>query len=268
MGVVSGEFYSVGARRAVIFALDVNGYPAATLSDGTPYEGTEVLGVKTFDLTVPGVRKISHVGNDRVLAFDFLPAIEGVSASMTVAGRDLGLDALLQGVTKVTLGESEFTPVLTDLQGYEPDVAVFICQQAKDAATRSRRYRFQIIPKSVIAVAPPGMNENPAESKYEISISPTTKHLWGHTFTVAHEGCLEAAVIEGMSEGRPNIIAWKGNASEQHFNFPASKQAILGKVHAVFVNGTILVPDVIAVDKITITAPPADGAMIVCIYEY
>ena len=268
MANVTGEMYAVGARRAVVFELDANGYPNAVAPVGTAYEGIELLGVKGFELNFPAVRKVTHVGNDRVMAYDFLPAIEGAGGTLTVAGRDLGLDAMIAGVTEVTLGESRFIPQITDQQGSEPDVAVFVIQQAKDASSRSRRYRYQIIPKCVISAVPPGMTENPAESKYEIAISPTTKHLWGHTLTVAHEGCTEASVVEGMSEGRPNIVAWIGDNSEQHFAFPTAKQAIVAKIHGVFVNGTLVVPDASATDKITITVPPTAGAMIVCIYEY
>jgi len=269
MTEVSGEMYAVGARRAILFELDAEGYPAAIAPATTPYEGIELLGIKSFDLNIPAVRKIVHSGNDRVLAHDFLPALEGAGGTLTVAGRSLALDAMIAGINVVTLGESQFIPQDTDQQGSEPDVALFIAQQAKDATSRSRRYRYQIVPKCVVSAAPPGMNENPAESKYEIAISPTTKHLWGLEFTIADDGCLEAGVIEGMAENRPNIVAWLADASEDEFLFPVAKPAVsVDKIHATYVNGVLTVPDTIAVDSLSFTAPPADDAIIVCFYEY
>ena len=269
MAEVSGKMYGVGARRAVIFDLNANGYPAATAPAHTPYEGVEVLGVKNFELSLPAVRKIAHVGNDRVLANDFLPATEGASASMTVAGRDLGLDALLSAGLEVTLGELKLLPQVTDNQGYEPDVAIFVCQQAKDATLRSRRYRAQVIPKCTIAAATPGMNENPAESKYEVSISPTSKHLWGLAFDPATDGCSEANIVEAMFEGRPNIVAWLGDNVETEFNLPADKPAVAtGKIHAVYVDGVLDANPTLAVTTVTPTPKPTAGQIIVCIYEY
>lgn len=269
--IMSGDMYAVGARRAVIFELTADGYPSPGAVPATPYEGIEVLGVKSFDLNIPGVRKISHVGNDRVLAYDFLPTIEGSSATMNVAGRDFTLDALLGGVKEVTKGEMKYITQMTDQQGFEPDVAVFVYQQAKDASTRTRVYRAQIIPKGVISVVPPGQNENPAETKYEIAISPTSKHLWGLDFDPAVDGCAEAGVVEGMFRGRPNIVAWLADGSEDEFNLPTAKPAVsVDKIHATYVDGALVVPDTIHVDHITFVggAIPTVGQIIVTIYEY
>jgi len=269
MTVVSGELYAVGARRAILFALNAAGLPLPTAAGATAYEGIEVLGVKNFELAIPAVRKITHSGNDRVMAYDFLPAIEGASGTLTVAGRSLSLDAMVAGVKVVTLAETKLLAQITDQQGAEPDIALFIAQQAKDASSRSRRYRYQIVPKGVISAVPPGMNENPAETKYEIVISPTTKHLWGLAFTVAADGCLEAGVVEGMAEARPNIVAWLGNSTVTVFNFPTAKPAVsVGKIHATYKDGVLVVPDTITVTSLTFTTPPATGSIIVTIYEY
>jgi hypothetical protein len=260
--------YAVGARRAILFELDALGYPKAIAPAHTPYEGIELLGIKSFDLNIPAVRKIVHSGNDRVLAHDFLPAIEGAGGTLTVAGRDLTLDAMIAGVKVVTLGESQFLAQDTDQQGSEPDVALFIAQQAKDATSRSRRYRYQVVPKCVVSAAPPGMNENPAETKYEIAISPTTQHLWGLAFTIADDGCLEAGVVEGMAEGRPNIVAWLGDNTEVEFLLPVAKPAVsTAKIHAVYVNG-VLDAGTKTVLAVTPSPKPGAGAIVVCIYEY
>lgn len=269
MTVVTGEMYAVGARRAILFQLNAAGYPLAGAPAETPYEGIELLGIKSFELSFPAVRKITHSGNDRVMAYDFLPAIEGAGGALVVAGRDLGMDAMVAGVKEVTLAETKFLAQITDQQGAEPDVALFICQQAKDASSRSRRYRYQIIPKCVVSAVPPGMNENPAESRYEIAISPTTKHLWGLAFTIATDGCLEAGVVEGMAEKRPNIVAWLADGTENEFLFPLSKPAVsVAKIHATYVDGVLTVPDIITVTKLTFTVAPTIGKTIVTIYEY
>ena len=269
MTVVTGEMYAVGARRGIIFQLNAAGLPNATGASAVVYEGIELLGVKNFDLNIPPVRKIVHSGNDRVMAYDFLPSIEGAGGTLAVAGRDFGIDAMVGGVIERTLGEAKIMPFATDQQGAEPDVALFIMQQAKDASSRSRRYRFQIVPKCVISATPPGMNENASESKYELAISPTTKHLWGTSFVVGTDGCLEAGVIEGMTEGRPNVVAWLGDNVVTKLLFPVSKPATAtGKIHGVWVNGVLDGTVTKAVDGVTPSAKPGVSDLIVCLYEY
>lgn len=267
--VVSGEMYAVGARRAVLFQLNAAGLPEAGTASATAHEGIQLLGVKNFELTFPAVRKITHSGNDRVMAYDFLPAIEGAGGTLTTAGRSLALDAMVAGVKVLTLAETKLLAQITDQQGAEPDVALLIAQQAKDASNRSRRYRYQIVPKCVVSAIPPGMDENPADSKYEVAISPTTKHLWGLAFTVAVDGCLEAGVVEGMAESRPNIVAWKGNGTLVTFNFPTAKPAVsVAKIHGTYLDGVLTVPTTITVTALTFTPAPAAGVTIVTIYEY
>lgn len=269
MGATSGEMYAVGARRGLVFQLNAAGYPIFGTASATPYEGIEVLGIKSFDLTIPPVRKIVHSGNDRVLAFDFLPAIEGAGATLNVAGRSLSLDAMISGVKVRTIGETKLMSQDTDQQGAEPDVALFVMQQAKDSTLRSRRYRYQIIPKCVLSLTPPGQSENPAESKYEVAISPTINHLWGTALTVADDGCIEAGVVEGMAEGRPNLVAWLGDNVITAFNLPVSKPATATtKIHGVWVNGVVDATVTKTITQITPTTKPGVGAVIVCLYEY
>jgi len=269
MANVTGEMYAVGARRGVIFELNAAGMPDAIAPAHTAYEGIELLGLKTFEPTIPPVRNIVHSGNDRVMAFDFLPAIEGIGGTLSVAGRDFGLDAMIAAVKEVTLNETKYVAQGTDQQGAEPDVALFVFQQAKDASSRSRRYRFHIVPKCVISATPPGMNENPAETKYSLAINPTTQHLWGTALSIATDGCLEAGMIEGMSEGRPNLVAWLGDGVETEFLFPTSKPAtVTTKIHGVWVAGVIDASVGKTVTGVTPTTMPTAGQIVVALYEY
>lgn len=273
MTLASGKQLAVGLRRAVIFKLDANGYPAAPST--SVYEGFEVIGPKAYALTIPDVRKITHVGNDRALAVDFLPPTEASSAELRVAADDNELNAYLSGVKSFAVGEASMMGLQTDLQGSEPDVGILLAQQSLDAATKLRNYRFHIIPKGRCIPMPPGMDENAAELRYAVAPNPTTKHLWGTALAALTEGALEAAFVNGMSAGRPNIVAYKGNGTEDEFLFPVDKPAIAtvtAKV-VVWVNGVL---QVITTDYTVTTTTltftpgsiPANGEMVVAFYEY
>jgi hypothetical protein len=268
MAITSGKQLSVGLRRAVVFELDADGFPLAV---GTgAYEGFEVVGPKAFTLTIPDSRKISHVGNDRVLAIDYLPPTEGASAELRVAASDLGLKAVLSAVNEFVVGETTMMPLNTDKQGYETDAALLLFQQALDATTKSRRWKFYIIPKGRIIPVPAGMDENAAEERYTVAPNPTAYHLWGSAMTELEEGATEAAIIEGMAEGRPNIIAFIGDGGEDTFLFPVAKPPIDVDKVVVWVNGVLQDTElgVISTTTIPFDAAPADGDIIVVYYEY
>lgn len=272
MAVTTGKQFGVGMRRAVVFQLNASGLPDA--SGTTAYEGVEVVGPKAWTLNNPEPRKITHVGNDRPLAIDYLPPNEAMSAELRVAANDIPLQSILAGVTNFNVGEASMMAWNTEQQGSEPDVGLLLFQQSLDTATKLRNYRFHIIPSGRAYPAPANMDENAAEHTYMVAPNPTTKHLWGAALASGTEGATEAAAVEGMSKGRPNIVAFKGDASETAFLFPTAKQAIAtvaDKVE-VWVDGVLQtgggVDYTAATTGVTFGSPPADGAIIVAFYEY
>lgn len=267
MSNTSGVQLASGFRHAVIFELDANGYPAAT---GTsPYEGFTVVGPKAYTLTVPDARKIVHVGNDRVLALDFLPATEAMSAELRAAADDIPLNAMLTNVKEFQIGEAQVMPLGTDQQGSEPNIAMLFFQQSLAAGSKLRNYRFHILPKCRAIPMAPGMDDNAAEMRYSIAPSPSSTHLWGSALTVGSEGALEAGILDGQAEGRPAICAFKGDGSTTVFLLPADKPAKSTAKMEVWDNGVLVTGSVtLATTQITFAPFPATGHKIVVYWEY
>lgn len=267
MANTSGKQLSVGLKRAVVYELDADGFPLAV--DTTVYEGLEVVGPKVFTMTIPDSRKISHVGNDRVLAIDYLPPTEGASAELRVGASDIALKAMVTNVKQFEIGEATAMAWNTDQQGFENDVAVLCFQQSLDAATRSRRWKFYLIPKGRVIPAPANMDENPAEERYTVAPNPTTQHLWGTSFSDILEGATEASIIEGMAEKRPNLVAYKGDGTENTFLLPVAKPAANIAKMVAWVDGVEQTTGVtFTTTDATFTTPPALDAPIVIYYEY
>lgn len=270
MANTSGKQLAVGLRRAVIFALDANGYPAAPGT--TVYEGIEIVGPKAFNLTIPEARRISHTGNDRVLALDYLPPLEGVSGELRVASNDIVAKALVSAVNTFIVGEANFMPWGTDKQGSELDLGMLLFQQSLDTDTKSRRWKFYLVPKGRTIPSPASMDENPAEDLYRVAPNPTTKHLWGTALVAGTEGATESALFEGMSEGKPNIVAFKGDGTVVAFVLPTGKPATATAKMKIWQNGVVKAVGTglasLTVTTITFTAAPANGDMVVVWYEY
>lgn len=267
MTAASGKQYAVGARHAIVYALNSDGRPNATAT--TYYEGLELTGPKAVTLNVPEPRRIDHYGADRVLAVDWLPPNEGVTGEIRVAKEDLDVDALVSGVVKFSFGEATMLVGSSDQQGDEPDVGILCFQQSLDASTKTRKWRFFIIPSARLVALPGGMDENPVENRYAVAASPTTKHLWGEAMEIATEGALEAAYVRGMSNSKPHIVAFLGDNAEDEFLFPTAKQASTVDNVTVWVDGVEQTSGItVAVTGVTFTTPPGTGADIVVLYEY
>lgn len=270
MTAPSGNQLAVGARSGYLFELDANGFPAAPST--AVYEGLEIKGLKASDLNVPNPRVITHAGNDRVLANDFLPSLEPITGEIRAANLGMALNAKVTNVNTFNVGDMTFMPWGTDQQGSEIDVALVVFQQSLDTSLKLRRYRTIIAPKIRAVPLASGMNENPNEQRYSIVSNPTGKHLWGTTIVNATEGATEAAFIEGMATYRPKVVAWKADGTEDEYLFPTDKPArdyTTPKI-AVWDNGTLVAGGdmTLTATKVTFDTPPTTGHIIVALYEY
>lgn len=276
MTIQSGKHYAVGLRYATAFKLGSNGLPDwACVNAETAHEGYEFFGPQAWEVTIPEMRKIVHAGNDRVVATDFLPTLESGAGILTVAAQDQVVNAMLTHVNSFDVptlgGDIYMIPWLTEQQGSEPNIGLFLFQQSLDKDTKLRTYRFHCIPKARVSPATGGMSESPSVTRYSAIFNPSTKHLWGTAMTLAEEGCTEAALIEGMSEYRPKLVAWKADGSETAFLFPTDKPAVsTAKIAGVWVNGVYAMGAGLAltVTTLTFTPAPAINAIIVALYEY
>lgn len=268
---VVSQVFPVGLRHARFYALNANNYPAA--SSTTVYEGVQIVGGQTFNITNPSYREITHKGDDRILATDFLPPDEKATAELRVAREDLANLAVFTGVTARDLGEARVLPFATDKQGTEPDVGLFLFQQAVDSAG-ARVWRSFQLPIVRIAPQPKGMDENPAEHLYQVNASVVQKYLWGEALTTVNDGATEMQYAIQHTVNRPHIVAWLGDGVEDVFAFHASRPAAsTAKIHGVWVNGVlkVLTTDyTVTTTEITfgVGDVPANNDLITCFYEY
>jgi len=188
---------------------------------------------------------------------------------MQTAKNNFTLDALLSGVDVATIGEAKILARATDQQGYEPQIGLLLYQQSLDASSRLRRWRWHILPMTKVVPMAAGMSDQAATFDYQIAPTPTNYHLWGTALALNTEGATEAVVIEGMSEGKPNIVAWLGDGTEDEFLFPTSKAAIDVDKVEVWKNGTLVSSGLtVTTTKITFAVAPALNDRIVAFYEW
>jgi len=255
-----------GFRYATIYALDANGYPAATST--TVYEGIQAEGAKTLELNEPEPRIINITGDDRLYAMDALPALEGINGTLTIARGNMALEALTRAVINFTVGEAKgLVGGITDKSGFEPQCAIMAYRQAL-TETGARVYESVVIPRALLFARHSGYNENAAEYSFSIVPQLVTKHLWGTALSLNTEGVTQAQVIRFITQYKPYIVAWKGDNVVTKFLFAAGRQAVsTDKIHGVWVNGTLDATATKATDGVTPTTKPGVGDIVVCFYE-
>ena len=271
MAATSGKQLPVGLRFVVVMELNADGTPLGDVATATnATDGLEFQGPKAFNLNVPEPRKITHIGEDRVLAVDYLPPNEGMDGEIMVSPDNHEVIALLGDILEVSIGEGQFVGLSTSQQGFEPQVGVMMYQQSLDVDAGTRRWRSFWFPSCRCIYMPAGMGQDLQDARYKIAPAITTKLPWGLALTELDNGCLTMQGIEMMSEGRPNMCYWEGDGAEDEFLLPLDKPATgVAKIQA-YADGAAA--DALlastAVDKLTFTVAPADGVKITCLYEY
>jgi hypothetical protein len=264
MGATSGKQLPVGLQYANIFALNSDGRPAATAV--TAYTGLEVKGAKVWTFSPPKPIKKTHLGNNRVMATDWLPSQEGAESELKASVYDYQLIALLSGVMTYAIGEATAVSMITDKQGFEPDVALHLYQQSLDLTTKVRRWRNILIPSARCIAHLGGMGNDPEDVTFAIAMNPVANHLWGAALAAVTEGALEQAYVEFMSEGPGKFVAYKADGTEDEYTLPSTALST-GKM-AVWDNGTPVTTGATKTTaKVTFTAPPTATHDIVIFYE-
>lgn len=264
---------AAGLRRIQIYILDENGVPTGNQSGADGYAGINMEGARSFALTVPDVRVIQHIGNDRVLAQDFLPPTEGVRGEIATAKQNLGLDALLTDTLITQIGETTVSGLATDKQGHEVDVCVVAYRQALDTSAGSsqvRRWQMHMIP--ICRIIPRGSSaEQDAadENRYTVVPAVATRYPSGHPFSAApgEEGFTEAQYLRMTAEHPAFMERWTGDGTRTEFNLSWTPISV-DKTY-VEVNGTqATVNSTNPITKtMTLQNPPPDQSVVWAWYE-
>ncbi len=262
---------AAGLRRVQVFALDSNGYPNGDQSGANGYEGRSVRGIQSMTLNIPPMQRIVHLGQDRVIAQDYLPPNEAASGEFRAAAQDLGFDALLTNTLLDEVAEITLGGLATDQQGHEIDVCLAVYRQALNTtpgAAQLRHWQHYIFPVARLVPRGGGAEQGGRdENIYDLIPTVTSKAPWGSAFTLQDNGFTETQLLRGSGEYPAMIERFNGNGVLTTFNLSWTPIS-LAKT-AVFVNGVaVTVSGVNIVAKtVTVSAAPTNGAAVIAVYQ-
>lgn len=260
-----------GLRRIQFYLLNSSGYPSGDQSGATPYDGVNLEGPRSMNINGPDVRRVQHVGNDRLIAQDYLPPTDGVSADITTAKQNLAADATMTDASTINVGQTTMGGMYTDKQGEEPDLCVIAYRQALNTTAGSSSTRvWQTYMFPVSRMVPRGASPQEGgadENAYSLTPSVATSPPWGTAFTAITTGYTEAQYLRFTSENPPMMDAWTGNGTLTTFTL--SWTPISTAKTAVIVNG--VAASVSSVDTsnktVTVSVAPANDSAVVAWYE-
>lgn len=274
MANTSGKLLAQGARHARIYDLDANGTPQG-IDETTLYAGIQVETVKGFNLNTIEPRKFTHVGQDRPLGIDYLPPTEAMDGEIMAQGDEYSLLAAITGVPNALVGEAVGQYVQTSKAGYEPQVGFMVYQKAIDLDSGLDRWRVFISPRAKLFYLPSPMTDAVMEVKYRVSMGISKKNLWGTGLTLVADGITSAQGLFLMTEGKPELISYIGDGSEDHFALVANENTLAAAKVVVWVNDVLQGPQISGIDyqvnnlnEVEFFSPPAAGARIVIFYEW
>lgn len=271
MTAPSTQFWGGDVYLSTVFPLNTDGSIKAT-SATTPYEGLEVDGARTFELTPAEGSYLVNIGNGRLRDTIYRAPREASRAELRVGYTQLDVIAALSGTKVYQVAEAQAVGRLTDMQGSEPDVALVLMQRGHDENGLTRYLQY-LIPKGKCIPIDSPMNDNPLEIRYTITISNSRNEIWGEAFSLSKHGFTENGYGQFISEGRTKIIGWLADGIEDTFTFPASKLPIAAEKitvwnfggQAEYSGAEISIASDLT--EFTLAYPPSE-AVIIAKYEY
>jgi hypothetical protein len=231
-------------------------------------------GARTLTINDPTPRIISHVGDDGVFSVQVLPPTEVMSGELVMDKTNDPIDAIVSGVSKVTIGQSNVFHEATNMRGYEPQVCALAYSYAQDNDPNSSYFGatlwdWRLFPKATVFFRETGYGQEANTRSYTFTPMYCTAYPWGVAYTQATEGCTRSQAIRGVGYNKPVMVSFLGDGATTGFPFDSQKSAANAAKVTCWVNGVLQSSGFSAsVYGLSFAAAPASNAVIVCYYEY
>ncbi len=230
MAIVLDGYTAIDVFRAVGFPLNNDGsfYVTEDASGGLQdlYEGVEFLAPTGIDFNLGDQRNIPVVAQGQVKTTFGLPSIEAKTATLHAAYEKLSVDTLLTSTKVDTIGSMQATGIDNDKSGQERLFGFFVSQLQAHDENGDGMWASVLLHRVRIKPNRPSMTDSPMTKQYSMTISRSSKRLWGEEFTENAHGRTEDVGDVILSQDKLAMGVWMGNGSYTSFNLPTDKPAI------------------------------------------
>ncbi|MGC9395391.1 MAG: hypothetical protein ACP5J4_11105 [Anaerolineae bacterium] len=267
MTAASQQITGVSFRGVQILALDDTGYPVVDAT--TEYAGLRVIGAKALTLDRPEWETLHATGDDVILSTFRLPPTEAESGELRIGALDMTAEALLTGVPVATQGEGKWLPSGMNIASL-PRVCLLAWREAKSVASGDvdrPHYQAVLIPSATLSPMGGSFEERSVgERTMRVAVNIVSAWPWGTALVAATDGGTTVQSADGSFEYVPRLCSFVGDGTVVEFTF--GREAVSTDKIVVYVDGVETTSGItVAVDSLTFSTAPADGAKIVVMME-
>jgi hypothetical protein len=266
--VYKAKFYPIRSDGGI----DVPSYPDVLPIDG--FGGYEFRGPKNLTLNLGAPRAITNVSQGRVNDTIYLPSTDAKTAEFHLSYIDQELFAILGSVkTRTDIGYGRTMPIGTDKQGLEIAGTFVISNLAFHDGDGVSQWHNYILPRVRAIVNMPSMDENALDVTVNLSLGSTTRHIWGQTVSELNDGATQLMGYDHITWNRFDVYAWLADGVEDTFLLPVDRPALANFADTMsvwnYTTGTEITGGITKSETgVVFGAAPADGVLIVALYEY
>lgn len=261
-------------RRGQVYLLNSSGFPSIGGTGTTPYNGTRIQGIQSYQPNLPSGETIVALGDDRVVASFYLPPATEPTASFTAAIQNFTLDALLSDTKTEAIGEWLHNIYYTNKQGDEPEIAAIFQLEGKITDPDSPRkgknqWTTWYINNAIIQAAGGSPEQRSVTTQnYNVTMTNTGEAFWGVPYTDSGNGATQAVFGIFVSEYPLEFDFYVSSATTATFTL--TTQPISVTKTKAYVNGTSQAVSAVGTTSpytATLTGTVPTGAEIAIIYE-
>lgn len=232
MTITLDGYTAIDVYRAVGFPLNNDGtfdVPSEDPSGGgvkTLYEGIEFLAPVGLEFSLGEPRSIPVVAQGQVLTTFNLPSTDAKTATLTAAYEKYSVDTALTDTKIDTVGGMKLMGIDNNKSGQEKLFGFYISQLQAHAESGDSMWASVMLNRVRIKPNRPNFTSDPLAKQFSMTLSRSTKRLWGQTYSEVTHGRTSDVGDSILSEYKLNMGVWIGNAEYTSFDLPADKLAV------------------------------------------
>ena len=190
------------------------------------YEGIEFLAPVGLEFSLGSPRQIPVVAQGQVQTTFNLPSVDPKTAILRAAYEKLSTDAVLTDTVVDTIGSMKAMGIDNDKSGQEKLMAFFTSQLQSHDEDGNSIWANVTLNRVRMKPNRPTISADPLAKEYSMTLSRSTKRIWGEVYTELTHGRTEDIGDVILSQDKLGLGVWMGNGEYTDFNLPADKPAV------------------------------------------
>ena len=190
------------------------------------YEGLEFLAPVGLDFSLGAPRSIPVIAQGQVQTTFNLPSIDPKTAILRAAYEKMTVDTTLTNTLVDTIASMKAMGIDNDKSGQEILMSFMTAQLQSHDEDGNSIWANVLLNRVRIKPNRPNLSAEPLAKEYQMTLSRSTKRMWGETYAELTHGRTEDIGDVLLSQDKLGMGVWLGNGEYTDFNLPADKPAV------------------------------------------